>query len=133
MYVESYSEGPVSNLDDFAEVWTPPNIILGSPSGYVVSRNEWAIIGSVIDTEPKLEVVPCQGLSARQRARLLATAVQIWSSGRDCLQGWYFERGVGWVVDVLMRQPPDPWRLRAESSFSRSLEGFAPLVLAGFS
>lgn len=102
------------------------------PCWEIEYRDQWATIGTLISTKEGVEVYPRRGLGESQDARLLATATQVWMCGRECLEGWRFRPGVGWVVDVGMRYSPSA-RRHASRSFKCSSAGGSPLVLVGSS
>jgi hypothetical protein len=87
----------------------------------------------LIETDGPIDVIPCLGLTATQIERLLAAAVQVWVFGRICLTGWYFQFGIGWIVDVKMRYPAFSGRRRDAARAMLSAEGVWPLVFAGSS
>lgn len=123
--------GAIDSLRDKAtEVWLPPGVRLDDPCGDVVVRNNWAIIGAIVMAGTMIEIVPCRGLSAAQRARLLATAVQVWMFGRNALQGWKFQDGLGWIVKVGAHFSGELSRWDSISAMSSSEAG-KPLVCAG--
>lgn len=74
------------------------------------------IIGTRYAAE-QIEVTPRLWLSPGQRTRLLAVADDVSKYGRDHWRGWQFESGLGWLVEVRLRQWPFP-RLRASSTIS---------------
>ena len=106
-------------------------IQVSEPVGEVEAIGSWLVIGTLVATGSLVEAIPRCDLVEAQMARLLAAAARVWLHGRACLRGWKFRPGLGWSVDVSMRQPSDERRL-ANSSRCFS-DGVRPRVLAGFS
>ncbi len=111
---------------------TTAGITFCDPIGSVIIRNGWATIGSLmIARANSIEIVPRNGILASQRSRLVAVAAQVWLFGLCCLEGWRYEAGTGWFVEVEM--PHSEERRRAFSSARCSSDVTAPRVLAGLS
>lgn len=103
------------------------------PRRKIEYRNGWAIIGAVVVAGATIEIEPRVGVTAEHRARLLATAVQIWLYGRNVLQGWSFHRDLGWMVRVGAHFSGEFFSLRESNSATSSSDTGKPLVCVGSS
>lgn len=125
-------EAGESELTRSASDLTTLGITFCDPIGSMIIHNGWATIGSLMIARPNLiEIVPRNGILASQRSRLVAVAAQVWLFGLCCLEGWQYETGTGWFVEVEMPHPGE--RRRAFSSARCSSDVAAPRVLAGLS
>ena len=130
---ENQSGDHLDQIHDAATTLAAMGIAVSEPDDCVDTSNGWATIGTLVQVDTFVEVIPRIGLVAAQMARLLTVAAQVWMVGRGYLDDWAYWPGLGWATDVYMRQPDESGFLRAASLLSRSTVGGDILVFSGLS
>lgn len=87
---------------------TAPLDIVGvrvaDPFGDIARDGDWINIGTLVQRDD-VEVIPRRDASAAHLERLTAAAVQVWMHGRGVLGCWVHHPRLGWIVDVIVRDP----------------------------